>query len=70
MQLNDHADVIRWKLHQHGRFSLHLLYLALISNLVIERNKVLYKVKLSLKIKVFMWFMYKEVVRTKYKLFS
>jgi hypothetical protein len=65
VRLNNNDDVIRWKLHQHGKYSVHSLYLALISNGMIERNKMLWRLKVPLKIKIFMWYMKKEVVLTK-----
>jgi hypothetical protein len=41
------------------------LYLALISNGVAHMNKQLWRLKVPLKIKIFMWYMRKEVVLTK-----
>jgi hypothetical protein len=63
--LNNNDDVFRWKLHQHGKYYVHSLYLALINNGMIERNKTLWRLKVPLKIKIFMSYMEKEVVLTK-----
>jgi hypothetical protein len=65
IRLNNNEDVFRWNLHQHGQFSVHSFYLALINNGMVERNKVLWRLKVPLKIKKIMWYMYKEVVLTK-----
>jgi hypothetical protein len=62
---NDQADVFVWNLHQHGQFSVKSLYLALISNGVAHLNKQLWRLKVPLKIKIFMWYMRREVVLTK-----
>jgi hypothetical protein len=47
------------------QYSVHSLYLALISNEVAHMNKQLWQLKVPLKIKIFMWYMRKEVVLTK-----
>lgn len=43
------------------------MYLALINNGYIERNKIIWKLKmpLKIKIKIFMWYLLKDVVLTK-----
>jgi hypothetical protein len=59
VQLNNQEDVFIWNLHQNGQFFVHSLYLTLINSGIVDTNKV------PLKIKIFMWYMYKEVVLTK-----
>jgi hypothetical protein len=41
------------------------MYLALISNDAIIRNTLIWKLKILLKIKIFVWYLFKEVVLTK-----
>jgi hypothetical protein len=41
------------------------MYLALISNGMVIRNNMIWRLKIHLKIKIFMWYVYKEVVLTK-----
>jgi hypothetical protein len=41
------------------------MYLALISNEMIITNTLIWKLKIPLKIKIFMWYIYKEAVLTK-----
>jgi hypothetical protein len=41
------------------------MYLALINNRTVIRNNIIWMLKNPLKIKIFMWYMYKEVVLTK-----
>jgi hypothetical protein len=65
VRLNNHKDVFRWNLHQNEKFSVHSMYLALISNEVIIRNTLIWKLNISMKIKIFMWYIYKEVVLMK-----
>jgi hypothetical protein len=54
MQLNDQKDVFIWNLHQHGQFTVHSLYLTLINNGTSHMNKQLWRLKVPLKIKIFM----------------
>ena len=65
IQLIDENDTCRWNLHQNGLFSAHSMYLALINNGHIERNKYLWSLKMPLKIKIFMWYMSRGIVLTK-----
>ena len=65
IQLNDSSDSFRWNFHQNGLFSVRSMYLALINNGYIEINKCIWKLKLPLKIKIFMWYLLKGVVLTK-----
>jgi hypothetical protein len=41
VRLNDQDDVFIWNLHQNGQYTIKSLYLALISNGVINMNKQL-----------------------------
>jgi hypothetical protein len=65
IHLTQDNDVFRWSFHQNGQFSVRSMYLALINNGYIERNKFLWKLKMPLKIKIFMWYLLKGVVLTK-----
>jgi hypothetical protein len=65
VRLNDQVDVFLWNLHQNGQYTVKSLYTLLISNGVAHMNKELWKSKVLLKIKKFMWYMRKVVVLTK-----
>jgi hypothetical protein len=65
IQLNQAPDIFRWNYHQNGLFSVKSMYLALINNGYIDRNKFIWKLKMPLKIKIFMWYLLKGVVLTK-----
>jgi hypothetical protein len=65
VRLNDQKDVFIWNLHQNGIYTVYSLYLTLINNGMANINKQLWRVKTPLKIKIFMWYMKKEVVLTK-----
>jgi hypothetical protein len=64
VHLNNNRDVFIWNLHQHGKFSVYSMYLALINNGLVIRNTLIGKLKIQLKIKKLMWYMQKEVVLT------
>jgi hypothetical protein len=61
VRLNAQADVFIWNLHQNGQYTVKSLSMALISNGVAHKNKQLWKLKIPLKVKIFMWYMRKEV---------
>jgi hypothetical protein len=65
IQLIDDEDALKWNLHQSGQFSVHSMYLALINNGFVDTNKRMWKVRIPLKIKIFMLYMCKSVVLTK-----
>jgi uncharacterized integral membrane protein len=65
IQLNDNKDTFKWNLKANRIFTVHSLYLAFINNGVVEINKMIWKLKMPLKIKIFMWYMYKGVTLTK-----
>jgi hypothetical protein len=48
-----------WGLHQNGLFSVKSMYRALLGAEVIPYNTLIWKLKLLLKIKVFLWYLYK-----------
>lgn len=65
IQLNDNKDTFKWNLKANRIFTVHSMYLAVINNGVVERNTMIWKLKMPLKIKIFMWYMYKGVTLTK-----
>ena len=65
VQLSQQPDEIRWKLAKNGEFLVKSMYLDIINAGVIPSSKHVWKVKVPLKIKVFMWFVHKQVILTK-----
>jgi hypothetical protein len=53
VRLNDQTDVFAWNLHQNGQFIVKSFYTALFNNGVVHMNKQLWKLRVSLKIKIF-----------------
>jgi hypothetical protein len=52
-------------LHQSGLFSVKSMYRALLTAQAIHFNTFIWKLKLPLKIKVFLWYLFKGVILTK-----
>jgi hypothetical protein len=63
--LTNQNDRFVWGLHQNGLFSVNSMYRALLGVQALPYNTLIWKLKLSLKIKVFMWYLYKGVILTK-----
>ena len=65
VQLLDRADTIRWKLTATGVFSVKSMHLDLIDTGPLSRSLHFWKIKVSLRIKIFMWFVHKELFSPK-----
>lgn len=64
-QLMDRRDIFRWSLSQDGRFTVSSMYKMLIAPNVTRHKHIIWKLKIPLKIKIFMWYLVKGVVLTK-----
>ena len=65
VQLDDQQDSIKWSLTRQGSFTVQSMYKHLINQVAMPLNKLLWKLKLPLKIKIFIWFLIKGVILTK-----
>ena len=65
IQLSDQADTIRWNLTSTGVFSVKSMHLDLIDTGPLSRSLHFWKIKVPLRIKIFMWFVHKGVILTK-----
>ena len=65
VQLDDQQDSIKWSLTRQGSFTVQSIYKHLINQIAMPLNKLLWKLKLPLKIKLFIWFLIKGVILTK-----
>jgi hypothetical protein len=68
VQLTNQRDQFVWGLHQNGFFSVKSMYIALLIAEAISYDTLIRKLNLPLKIKVFLWYLYKEVILTKVNL--
>lgn len=65
LQLDDQPDTLKWNLTKHGVFALQSMYNHYINSNCVPTNKYLWKFKLPLEIKVFVWFLIKCVILNK-----
>jgi hypothetical protein len=65
IRLNDATDSFIWGRHQNRKFSFNSMYRALIVDTRVVYSRTLWKLKISLRIKIFMWYFKREVVLTK-----
>ena len=65
VNLSDVPYTLQWKLSRSGVFLVKSMYTDLINTGTIPRTVHIWKVKVPLKIKVFMWFVHKGVILTK-----
>jgi len=64
VQINN-LDLCIWLLHKSGQFSIHSMYAALMDEIILSINKPLWKLKIPLKVKVFIWLLHRGVISTK-----
>jgi hypothetical protein len=66
VQLSPEIDVFRWNLHKNGEFFVDSMYNALIHlDIPVDNNNMIWKMKISLKTKVFGWYLRRGVILTK-----
>jgi hypothetical protein len=65
VQLSNERDKFVWKLSPTGMFTIKSMYIDLMSENTRFLRKYLWKLKIPLKIKIFMWFLYHKVLVTK-----
>jgi hypothetical protein len=65
VQLSDDKDVFVWNLTNSGAFTVKSMYLDLLDDDTKYLKKYIWKIKVPLKIKIFMWFLHHKVILTK-----
>jgi hypothetical protein len=65
VHLSDSNDVFKWNLTASGLFSVKSMYLDLLDAPVGNFKKYIWKIKVPLKIRIFLWFLQKKVILTK-----
>ena len=65
VDLVDGLDNFIWNLTKSGLFTVRSFYLYLIDTQPPFRHKLIWKLKIPLKIKIFFWFLQKGVLLTK-----
>jgi hypothetical protein len=65
IRLNELKDKFIWGLHQNGMFNVNSMYKALITDTRVRSHLGLWRMKIPLRIKVFLWYLKRSVVLTK-----
>jgi hypothetical protein len=65
IQLTDQTDIFRWSLNSSGQFSVSSMYQAMLDSDIIPHNIFLWKLKIPLKVKVFLWLLFRKEILTK-----
>jgi hypothetical protein len=66
--LGHSKDKFLWGLHRNGVFSVQSMYRLLMNTPTLTHNMLLWKLKLPLKIKIFLWYLGRGVILTKVNL--
>jgi hypothetical protein len=65
IQLTDQVDIFRCSLNLNGQFSVSSMYQAMLDSDIIPHNIFLWKLKIPLKVKVFLWLLFRKVILIK-----
>jgi hypothetical protein len=65
INLSDEPDSFKWNLTTTGIFSVKSMYADYMNGHTVFLKKYLWKIKVPLKIQIFMWFLYNKVILTK-----
>jgi hypothetical protein len=65
IELAHEQDEFYWTLHPNGKFSVKSHYQALLHTDILNINRLIWKVKAPLKIKIFLWYLRRGVILTK-----
>jgi len=65
VELVDGSDTFRWNLTKSGLYTVRSYYLHLIDNQPPSQHKMIWKLKIPLKIKIFLQYLQRVVVLTK-----
>lgn len=63
--MNEQEDVFVWNLNKNGSFSAQYFYKDIMKSEGLPRKYIFWRVKLPLKIKIFLWYLKKGVMLTK-----
>jgi hypothetical protein len=65
VNLSDELDSFKWNLTTTDIFSVKFMYADYMNRHTVFLKKYLWKIRVPLKIRIFMWFLYKKVISTK-----
>jgi hypothetical protein len=65
IHLNDQQDVLRWSPIGRGEFFIRSMYIAILNSNIMSQRRFIWEIKLPLKVKIFLWFLFKRVTLIK-----
>jgi hypothetical protein len=65
IHLTDKLDNFKWSLNSNSWFPVNSMYQAFLDRNVVPNNSYLWTIKIPLKIKVFLWLLYREAILIK-----
>ncbi|WVZ72675.1 hypothetical protein U9M48_021095 [Paspalum notatum var. saurae] len=65
VQLDDQPDSLKWDVFKQDQFTVNSMYEHLMNQNALPLHKHLWKLKLPVKIKIYLWFLFKGVILTK-----
>jgi hypothetical protein len=65
VHLSEEPDKFIWRLNENGKFSVKSFYVDLMNDHTVFLKKYIWRLKVPLKIRIFMWFLHKKVLLTK-----
>lgn len=65
VNLTEQNDSFVWEVHKKGFFSVSSMYKAIIYRDIVPRKEAFWKLRVPLKIKIFLWYLRKGVILTK-----
>jgi hypothetical protein len=65
VNLTSEHDQFIWKINKEGLFTVNSMHKLLMFNGVIPRKSLIWKLRIPLKIKIFLWYLKKGVILTK-----
>jgi hypothetical protein len=65
IHFRERTDIFCWSINYDGQFFVSSMYQVLLDSDIVPHNSYLWKIKIPLKIKVFLWLLYREAILTK-----
>ena len=63
IRLGDNKDIGIWELYKSCQSSVRSMYSALLDVRILPLNKPVWKLKIPLKVKIFIWLLHRGVIR-------
>jgi hypothetical protein len=65
VNLTNERDTFYWNIHKSGKFNVYSIYQAMMDQEVSFNHKLIWNLKVPLKIKIFLWYLQQGVILIK-----